>query len=62
MTLKSPLPKPLLRKGKKIKKKKNHTHTHTHTYAHARICDELITRPEESHQLWSVVMCVLETS
>jgi hypothetical protein len=27
-----------------------------------RLCDELITRPEESHQLWCVVVCDLETS
>jgi len=26
------------------------------------LCDELITRPEESYQLWSVVVCDLETS
>ena len=26
------------------------------------ICDELITRPEESYQLWRVVVCDLETS
>ena len=26
------------------------------------ICDELITRPEESYQLWYVVVCDLETS
>jgi len=26
------------------------------------ICDELITRPEESYRLWCVVMCDLETS
>jgi len=26
------------------------------------LCDELITRPEESYQLWCVVVCVLETS
>jgi len=26
------------------------------------LCDELITRPEESYQLWWVVMCDLETS
>ena len=26
------------------------------------ICDELITRPEESHRLWFVVVCDLETS
>jgi len=25
-------------------------------------CDELITRPEESHRLWCVVVCDLETS
>jgi hypothetical protein len=25
------------------------------------LCDELITRPEESYQLWSVVVCDLET-
>ena len=25
-------------------------------------CDELITRPEESDRLWSVVVCDLETS
>ena len=25
------------------------------------LCDELITRPEESHQLWCVVVCDLET-
>jgi len=27
-----------------------------------RLCDELITRPEESYRLWCVVMCDLETS
>jgi len=26
------------------------------------LCDELITRPEESYQLWCVVVCYLETS
>ena len=26
------------------------------------ICDELITRPEESHRLWCVAVCDLETS
>jgi len=26
------------------------------------LCDELITRPEESYRLWRVVVCVLETS
>jgi len=25
-------------------------------------CDELITRPEESYQLWRVVVCDLETT
>jgi len=26
------------------------------------LCDELITRPEESYRLWGVVLCDLETS
>ena len=26
------------------------------------LCDELITRPEESYRLWCVVECDLETS
>ena len=26
------------------------------------LCDELITRPEESYRLWCVFMCDLETS
>jgi hypothetical protein len=26
------------------------------------LCDELITRPEESYRLWRVVLCDLETS
>ena len=26
------------------------------------LCDELISRPEESYRLWCVVMCDLETS
>jgi len=26
------------------------------------VCDELITRPEESYRLWRVVVCDLETS
>ena len=26
------------------------------------LCDELITRPEESYQLWCVVVCDLETT
>jgi len=26
------------------------------------LCDELITRPEESYRLWCVVVCILETS
>jgi len=26
------------------------------------LCDELITRPEESYRLWHVVLCDLETS
>jgi hypothetical protein len=25
------------------------------------LCDELITHPEESYQLWCVIMCDLET-
>jgi len=27
-----------------------------------KICDELITRPEESYRMWRVVVCDLETS
>ena len=26
------------------------------------LCDELITRPEESYRLWCIAVCVLETS
>jgi hypothetical protein len=26
------------------------------------LCDEMITRPEESYRLWCVVVCDLETS
>jgi hypothetical protein len=26
------------------------------------LCDELITRPEESYRLWCVILCDLETS
>jgi len=26
------------------------------------LCDELLTRPEESYRLWCVVVCDLETS
>jgi hypothetical protein len=26
------------------------------------LCDELITRPEESYRLWRVVVCDLETT
>jgi hypothetical protein len=26
------------------------------------VCDELITRPEESYRLWRIVLCGLETS
>jgi len=26
------------------------------------LCDELITRPEESYRLWCVAVCDLETS
>jgi len=26
------------------------------------LCDELITRPEESYRLWCVVLCDLDTS
>jgi hypothetical protein len=26
------------------------------------LCDELITRPEESYRLWCVVVCDIETS
>jgi len=26
------------------------------------LCDELITRPEQSYRLWCVVVCDLETS
>jgi len=26
------------------------------------LCDELITRPEESYRVWRVVVCDLETS
>jgi len=28
--------------------------------SHRGLCDELITRPEESYRLWCVVMCDLE--
>jgi hypothetical protein len=27
-----------------------------------RLCNEMITRPEESYRLWCVVLCDLETS
>jgi len=26
------------------------------------LCDELITRPEESYRLWCIIVCDLETS
>jgi len=26
------------------------------------LCDELITRPEESYRLWCVIVCDLETA
>jgi len=26
------------------------------------LCDEMITRPDESYQMWCVVVCYLETS
>ena len=26
------------------------------------LCDELITRPEESYRLWCVIVCDLETT
>jgi hypothetical protein len=26
------------------------------------LCDELVTRPEESYRLWCVIMCDIETS
>ena len=26
------------------------------------LCDELITRPEESYRMWCIVLCDLETS
>jgi len=26
------------------------------------LCDEMITRPEESYRLWCVVVCDIETS
>jgi len=26
------------------------------------LCDELITRPEESYRMWCVVVCDLDTS
>jgi hypothetical protein len=26
------------------------------------LCDELITHPEESYQLWCVIVCDLDTS
>jgi len=26
------------------------------------LCDQLITHPEESYQLWSIIVCDLETS
>jgi hypothetical protein len=28
----------------------------------ANLCDELVTRPDESYRLWCVVVCDLETS
>ena len=38
------------------------SHTTTHNYSGRGLCDELITRPEESYRLWCVVVCDLETS
>ena len=29
---------------------------------HVEVCDRLITHPEQSYQLWCVIMCDLETS
>ena len=36
--------------------------THDTHNRQTRLCDELITRPEESYRLWCVVVCDLETS
>jgi len=33
-----------------------------YVYMYIYICDELITRPEESYGLWCVDVCDLETS
>ena len=33
-----------------------------HVLSGRGLCDELITRPEESYRLWCVVVCDLETS
>jgi len=37
-------------------------HTQRNTTVGRTPLDELITRPEESYQLWCVVVCDLETS
>jgi hypothetical protein len=34
----------------------------SHVLSGRRLCDELITRPEESYRLWRVLVCDLETS
>jgi hypothetical protein len=34
----------------------------TYFYCYDYLCDELITRPEESYRLWCVVVCDLGTS
>ena len=39
----------------------DHTQRRT-TVGRTPLCDELITRPEESYRLWCVVVCDLETS
>jgi len=33
-----------------------------HVLSGRGLCDELITRPEESYRLWCVIVCYLETS
>jgi hypothetical protein len=45
-----------------------HTHSLSVLFVNMRVltgrglCDELISRPEESYRLWCVVVCDLETS
>ena len=52
----------MARERERERERETHTHTHTHTRTHTLLwaSDQLVA--EESHRLWCVVLCDLETS